>query len=352
MRMYRKHDGLLMYDDFSTLSSKWQTSGNVSVKERPGYLRLSHAAESSTALFSLPQSDFAMEVTAEYTPSAPGDEAGILIWKNADESIEFLEYADPEKTTNVSEWKVRRSGNVYDLLAKVEGEWILMDTGEVAAHKIGVMIKGAPSPGFVPLDVDRVIVCASDVLTVGNLLPGYRVCLHDASGALLDEKAIPDGNTFIQFTMSNLCLSGRLSVYDNTGEKIGEIDGEFFGGDVYEYGTFLQIVREGAELSAIRPNDIGIMRNGSLLLPLSLHNPNTEPALNISLSISQYESKFGFQWADVAADESGKPGAWGDILSYPDLQPGQSVPFWVRVSQADNPPTFGPLFFEIDINHE
>ncbi|WLR50021.1 hypothetical protein LC040_12080 [Bacillus tianshenii] len=350
MRMYRRETGLIVNDQFDILDSRWNISGQANATENPGYLRLMPSAGDTLALFNLPVQDIALEFWADFVPVESVDRAGLIVWKDSETKIELLETL-LTSGKSYDKYRAVRMGLVWDFYG-VTGDTVeYIDSAELEAGKAGVILK---SGSTIPFDVDRMVLCKGDKLYITNVLPGWNVELYDDSNSLVSSKLVEQSTTYVLFEIPRLALSGRIDVKDETNTLIGSIDSEFYGGDVYEYGTYLIVEQNGAELAPDTETDIGYMQNGKLEVQMTLKNPsNVMTAQNIELMVQQYDSKFGYQWADISSDVGGVPGTYSDTLAITSLVPGGEQMFWLKVEKGAPQYTgLEPLQFEIFIDHE
>lgn len=358
MRLAKQQSGLIFEDDFLNLDdARWvlTNSNYASVTERPGYLRLNHASDFDVfALFDIQASNLICEAHADYTPTAVGDEAGMVIWHNSADYIEFVETIDSVAAQTYLNWRIRKTGNTYDFFAEKSGSWEFIDSLMVeGVSKAGFITKAVSETGSVPLDVERIVVCTSNTITVSNLKAGYLVELYDLSDQLVSSFIVPNSDNKVILTLPFLRFDGYIRVLDSVNNEVDRTSGHFYGGDIYSYRSYLDILDNTISIPVNTPYDFGEMQNGEIFHKYTLKNSSLLTATNIVLSVVRHEQEFGIEWAYIAKDVSGVPDTYGTSISFDSLGPGESLDFWVRVRRDPNTPYEGDdnLLFELDLDH-
>ncbi|GBF32203.1 phage protein [Desulfocucumis palustris] len=294
-----------------------------------------------------------LEVTADYIPSEPGDEGGIVVWQSALNKLEFLESLDT-KISEYTVWRAVKRGNLWTFYAKRDGQWELFDSAVLDAPMAGVSLKNGSTGGYMSLNVNEVVLCRSASITIGNVLPGNKVVLYDELQNAVDTKVVPTGYSGVEFILPSAIFKGTVKLFADQAavSPIGEVGPvEFCGGDIYLYGFDIDVYWNGVELSKTGFTDLGKMYNGVIEEMLQVVNNADVDAFDVTLSIKQYLNEFVWQWADVAPDAGGTPGVYGDTIALGTLAPGESRDFWIRVEKADNMFIFKNEHFVIDIQH-
>jgi hypothetical protein len=354
MTLYEVSSGLIFIDDFTSLDSRWIASpvGSYSLTDRPGFFRMKHHLTQDTLLLaSIPENVIAFEVHADYTPTVDGDQGGVVIWNTSEEKIEFLEKIDAERTTSQKNWMVLKDGTDLRFFSDEGNGYDFVDSDVMEATRFGVVLKRGTSTSFTDLDVDKVIVTRGNLLTVTNLVQGQKVQLLDSLGNVIVETPVIEGSA-IQLRLPKLQIEGTLQILDSSDVLIDDIGGTFYGGDVYSIGTDIEIRKGTTELSKTEQTDLGDMIAGVLETQLNVYNPSIVSALNVNLAIAQYSSKFGWEWADIAPDVGGVAGAYGEMITIPELLPGQSIDFWIKVTKGTGYTGLEPLQFNIHLTQD
>ncbi|MDQ0176737.1 hypothetical protein [Bacillus chungangensis] len=349
MRLYRHSSGLIFEDQFNQqLDPKWIASPSkfVTWQERKGFARLNRNMNDVFLLMQTPeQENFIMEVDADYVPIRESDFGGLLVWKNDKERLEFLETADTTET-EYSRWRVSKNGGQYHFSAYKNGSWELIDSATLDSKKIGIVAKGATG-ALLPIDVERVTLTSSDLLTVTNLDPGSTVNVY-IEEKLYQSQTLDGQQIGVQFKLDSLHINAKIEILKGE-EVIDSLTGVFYGGDVLQYGTFLELHHEGKHLDRVDLNFMKQLcdRNGA---QLRIYNPNTVPAKNIQVTVQQFKDRFGYE--QVKLSYTTNPLHDVTELSFASIEPGEYVDFMMKVELQND--TIGidlPTFY-IDINHE
>lgn len=348
MSIHRVQSGLIFDDNFETLDTRWLVSPSDSYdySEEGKRLTLSHnpTDRSTNALFSLPQDEdeLLMQVHAEYVPRYLGDEGGIVIWKNALEKVEFLESEDTAQVGEYSVWRAIKRQNLWTFFAEKNNAWELFDsTICIDPTMAGVVLKGVPRNGYVPLPVDRVILCRGAHVTVGNVNSLYRVVLLNDNGDVVNEQIVPDGFSGIDIELPTIPFRGKIKIYDrNSQGNYVLIDEQLeytdmYGGDMFLRGTDLKVVWDGRELSEVTPTHLGALKQDQIEQKMTVLNDTTgNVAENTQISVAIYKEEFGWEWCDLAEDVNGIPGPYQDTtIPIGTLFAGESKDFWVKITR-------------------
>lgn len=358
-RVYRRKSGVIYDNHFidAHLDSRWRyisPSDCYSLNDRASHLRVNRRPdEDSLIMFPVYSNEsYTMELVADYTPVADGDYAGLVVWKSDTDKIELLESVDTTQPNTVSRLKVVKDGDTYHFFAMQNNVWELIDTSTFDAVNAGLVAKAAEGEDIVPFDVDRFVIVENETLTFGNCLPNYKVKIMSNDGTYSEERVVPEGQTWVEFTLPYSAFEGTVRLFDESGVLLGEISGTIYGGDEFHFGSFLQVRESSVELDRLAPNDMGIMMGGSILKKYEVYNPsNSLTVSNIELTVMKFDDNYGFQWVDIAWDVSGSPDTFGDVLTHTSLGPNKSKSFWVRVKQDGTIVATNPLYFELDIKH-
>lgn len=352
MSIYRVQSGLIFDDNFETFDSRWVVSPSDSCyfNESDKTLTLNHnnTDRSTNALFPIPQDEdeLLIQVHSDYTPKYLGDEGGIVIWKNALEKVEFLESEDTSQIGEYNKWRAVKRQNLWTFFAEKGNAWELFDsTVCVNPTMAGVVLKGVPRTGYVPLIVDRVVLCRGTSISVGNLSSHSKVELVDVDGSVVKQQDVPDGFSGIEIELPSIPFRGKLKVYeaaDNDNHSlVDEQDKlvDMYGGDVFLKGTDLKVIWKGKELNEVSPTNLGSMKDDEIEQQMTVLNDSTENiAENVEISIAVYDEEFGWEWCSLAEDDGGVPGQYeNNKIVLGTLSAGESKNFWVKVSKQPLP---------------
>lgn len=375
MSIHRIQSGLIFDDSFETFdTSRWVMSHSnaYAYSEEEKSLSLFHnqTDRSTNALFSLPQEedDLLLQIKADFTPTKLGDEGGLVVWKNALEKVEFLESEDTTQIGEYSVWRVIKRQNLWTFFAERNQSWELFDsTIMIDPTMAGAVLKGTPKTGYVPLALERVILCKGAHISVGNINSGYKVELIDfTTNTAVREQIVPEGYSGIDIELPTIPFRGRLKIYDTDGAG-GHIliddqkeYADMYGGDIFLRGTDLKVLWDGVEISEVTPTHLGAMKHDEIELKMTVLNDTTgNVAENVTISIAAYDEEFGWEWCDLAEDSSGTPGTYQDlVIPMGTLRAGDSKDFWVKITRATNvDPTvlkkqMRPTYFFLEIKND
>lgn len=340
-----------MFDDnFETLETRWLVSPSDAYAHDDELNRLTlehnNTDRSTNALFEVPteEDDLLLQVHADYVPTHLGDEGGIVVWKNALEKVEFLESEDSLQSGEYSIWRAVKKQNLWTFFAHKNNSWELFDsTVCVDPTMAGVVLKGIDREGYVPLNIDKVILCRGSKVSVGNVNSQYKVELVDDQGETVNSQVVPDGFSGVDLELPSIPFRGKLIVYDKDENgnyyKVNEQEEytDLYGGDVYILGTELTVLWNGEELSEVNPTHLGSLKQDEIEEKMTLLNKSTgNVAENIQVSVAVYEEQFGWRWCDLAVDNEGQPEVYEDTtISMGTLFAGESRDFWVKVVKQD-----------------
>ncbi|UAT29926.1 hypothetical protein K7T73_15365 [Bacillus badius] len=347
MRIYQYSSGLILDEQFNSLGPEWSSTDPANTTIENGSLQLTHSfLRDVSFLREIPAGAGAFEAVVNYTPTAVNDRAGLILFKSSIETAELLESEDANQS-KLENIKVIKNDDVFDLYMKRNGSFEFIDSATYSFSKIGFVVKQGSGSGFVPFRVDQFIITKNDRLEVVNLYEGFKVELTIDSTLL---RATADITGKVTFALPHLITSGTLKIYDQQSNLIGEITTEFVGGDVYYYGSFLELRKDGVSLSDLNPNDIGNIATGKLEEKLEVYNPTATELDDVKIQVKQYSGDNGYQWIDVAPDIYGTPGSYSDMLTIENL-PGQTSSFfWIKVEKQEEIMD-EEIFFSIEIDH-
>lgn len=354
MTLYKRIDGRIRDDVFSTTIPPGYIISPLNRYSFTGTaLQLQHDNLEDVRVLVDVSGPCAVEITADYTPTVASDTGGLILFSDSTRTAEFLERADTSISQTVSRWRVTSTnGTDWDFFSDNGNGFNFIDsTLGFTPKKIGTTLKKGNGSGFLPMDLKRITMTLSDRLLVANVADGLTVELLDDTNTLL--ATANAANNVVSLVLPRLLVQGKIRV-KNGSVILEEVSGLFAGGDRYDSGSTLRIVTDPTtkvELKTTDPTDIGVMANGILQKKLYLYNPSSTTALNVAIAINAYNSKFGYQWADIARDVSGSAGTYLDEINYPSIEAGVLIPFWLRIVQSSDYDGFDPLQFALDLQH-
>lgn len=348
--LYEKESGKIFVDDFDSVNPKWLMSPsnafNNAVKK--GFLRMNHSVDRDVMLLiDRPQDNFAIQVIADYAPTKEGDEGGLLIYQNEKNKVEFLESYSANSLQSNKEWMAICKEDQWDFYTKTDTFFDYADNDSLEAKRIGVVLKRGTAEGFVPLDINKIIMTTSNMLRLRQLYENYKVVLKDTADNILSTNIVAAAHTGIDILLPSLEFEGIIEIYDEENELIAKKHATFYGGDMYCMGSSLQIKMNSEELNTTDPTNLGYMVNNERIVKMTIVNDNIGAATNIKLSIQQYMEKVGYTWALISLDGTN----YSNEIQIDSVAAQDTRDFWVKVVKDTNFLAFEPIYFNIHLKH-
>ncbi|MHA4093498.1 hypothetical protein [Bacillus cereus] len=348
--LYEKESGKIFVDDFDSVNPKWLMSPSNSFNNviKKGFLRMNHSADKDVMLLiDKPQSNFAIQVIADYAPTKEGDEGGLLIYQNEKNKVEFLESYSANSSRSNKEWMAICKEDQWDFYTKTDAFFDYTDNDSLAAKRIGVVLKRGTTEGFVPLDINKIIMTTSNMLRLRQLYENYKVVLKDTADNILSTNIVAAAHTGIDILLPSLEFEGIIEIHDEENELIAKKQATFYGGDMYCMGSSLQIKMNSEELNTTDPTNLGYMVNNERIVKMTIVNDNIGAATNIKLSIQQYMEKVGYTWALISLDGT----SFLNEIQIDSVAAQSTRDFWVKVVKDTNFLAFEPIYFNIHLKH-
>ncbi|PEE95519.1 hypothetical protein [Bacillus cereus] len=348
--LYEKESGKIFVDDFDSVNPKWLMSPSNSFNNaiKKGFLRMNHSANKDVMLLiDKPQSNFAIQVIADYAPTKEGDEGGLLIYQNEKNKVEFLESYSANGSQSNKEWMAICKEDQWDFYTKTDTFFDYADNDSLEAKRIGVVLKRGTAEGFVPLDINKIIMTTSNMLRLRQLYENYKVVLKDTADNILSTNIVAAAHTGIDILLPSLEFEGIIEIYDEENELIAKKQATFYGGDMYCMGSSLQIKMNREELNTTDPTNLGYMVNNERIVKMTIVNDNIGAATNIKLSIQQYMEKIGYTWALISLDGT----SYSNEIQIDSVTAQSTRDFWVKVVKDTNFLAFKPIYFNIHLKH-
>ncbi|EJP81447.1 hypothetical protein [Bacillus cereus] len=348
--LYEKESGKIFVDDFDSVNPKWLMSPSNSFNDaiKKGFLRMNHSADKDVMLLiDKPQSNFAIQVIADYAPTKEGDEGGLLIYQNEKNKVEFLESYSSNSSQSNKEWMAICKEDQWDFYTKTDTFFDYADNDSLAAKRIGVVLKRGTAEEFVPLDINKIIMTTSNMLRLRQLYENYKVVLKDTADNILSTNIVAVAHTGIDILLPSLEFEGIIEIYDEENELIAKKQATFYGGDMYCMGSSLQIKMNSEELNTTDPTNLGYMVNNERIVKMTIVNDNIGAATNIKLSIQQYMEKVGYTWALISLDGT----SYSNEIQIDSVTAQSTRDFWVKIVKDTNFLAFEPIYFNIHLKH-
>ena len=134
-----------------------------------------------------------------------------------------------------------------------------------------------------------------------------------------------------------LVLEGYIQVRAADGSLLAQTEAmELAGGDIFWYNSLdVSVQLEDQVLIPGQEVDLGGFVEGAIERRLVITNNSTTPASNVAVKGLVYGDYLGWQWVSFAPEVSGVPGEYVAELTISAIEPGQSVPVWLKVTRQE-----------------
>nr|WP_230690632.1 hypothetical protein [Bacillus thuringiensis] len=348
--LYEKESGKIFVDDFDSVNPKWLMSPSSAFNNavKKGFLRMNHSADKDVMLLiDKPQGNFAIQVIVDYAPTKEGDEGGLLLYQNEKNKVEFLESYSANSSQSHKEWMAICKEDQWDFYTKTNIFFDYMDNDSLVAKRIGVVLKRGTAEGFVPLDINKIIMTKSNMLRLRQLYENYKIVLKDTADNILSTNIVAAAHTGIDILLPSLEFEGIVEIYDEENELLAKKQATFYGGDMYCMGSSLQIKMNNEELNTTDPTNLGYMVDNERIVKMTIVNDNIGVATNIKLSIQQYMEKVGYTWVLISLGGTN----YLNEIQIDSIAAQSTRDFWVKVVKETNLLAFEPIYFNIHLIH-
>ncbi|MGE1016389.1 hypothetical protein ACQGSC_29045, partial [Bacillus wiedmannii] len=261
--------------------------------------------------------------------------------------VEFLEsYASNSSQSN-KEWLAICKEDQWDFYTKTDTFFDYANKDSLSAERVGVVLKRGTEEGFVPLDINKIIMTTSNVLRLRQLYENYKIVLKDTADNILSTNIVAAAHTGIDILLPSLEFEGIVEIYDEENELLAKKQSTFYGGDMYCMGSSLQIKMNNEELNTTNPTNLGYMVNNERIVKMTIVNDNIGAATNIKLSIQQYMEKIGYTWALISLDGNN----YLNEIQVDSVAAQSTRDFWVKVVKDTYSLAFEPIYFNVHLKH-
>ncbi|MEB9880830.1 hypothetical protein P4K67_29690, partial [Bacillus cereus] len=228
--LYEKESGKIFVDNFDFVNPKWlmslSSAFNNAIKK--GFLRMNHSADKDVMLLiDKPQGNFAIQIIADYAPTKDGDEGGLLLYQNEKNKVEFLESYAANSSQSHKEWMAICKEDQWDFYTKTDTFFDYANNDSLSAERIGVVLKRGTAEGFVPLDINKIIMTKSNILRLRQLYENYKVVLKDTADNILSTNIVAAAHTGIDILLPSLEFEGIVEIYDEENELLAKKQSTF-----------------------------------------------------------------------------------------------------------------------------
>lgn len=308
MNLVRISKGELFFDEFnsSSLNSNWQTIPNdplrYSLIELDSQLKLFHGIPDFMILTDEPGVSYVFDMKNNYIPLSEGVQAGIVVFKELNDSLEILEYYDIQKDSSFVYKYLRlvKNGSNYTIYAKNTelSSWELIASVKFEdAGKVGLIIKGPLIAGAPEFEVDYVRMYKNQEVRIVNVPVGYKVEAYREDGSIIGAKRVLDQYNGVSFQFDEVpSIRVVVKIYDGINSLIGNSTIDVCGGDVWFYGAILQVKVDGQNLYQDTDYFLGHFKNSEINFQVTIENNQSFTFENISLTAEQYDTNIGYQF--------------------------------------------------------
>lgn len=345
MALLQKLEGGKIFEDLfssTTLNPAWEQSvtdaTRFSLSERAGYLRLKHGDTSYSLMMDMPNRDCVFEIGVDYNPQIQLDTGGIIVFRDVDTNVQLVNYFNPTSPTIYQKMRLVKSGDEYaGYGSKTNGAtWELIGTTSLEnMHKLGLTINGKVETNSVPMDVDYVRIYGSTQCSVNNMTPGMKARLYNSGGTLLSTVTCLAGMDTVSFDLTTMSIPfiGKIEVEDLAGTKYPLSNQEIWGGDIFWYGSLIELTHNGVPINVVDETKLGSMVNGRIEAKITMRNPSSEMIPHVIVTPQLYFDYVGGDWVKIAEDVGGIPGDVKDSLSIDFVLPGGIREFWLIITK-------------------
>lgn len=362
-----KERGFIFEDDFSTgISARWEITPNTPSRVVYGDTGLALKHGSSRIFMFLKEltstKEFVLDMKNIYNPTVDGDVGGLIVYAGEDDFIALDEYFDLNKGTAESyPWvRIVRNYNYYYAYWSNNGiEWhnLGSNTLDQLSPKIGVFLEGVVGSD---LFVEKIRVIKSTLVTVGNLHSGIKISIVGPDDTVYATEICRKQDTKVQFDVSDLPIPFQGKFVIDTGVEVleGSTFIDIFGGDFYHFEVSPDLIFHLGE-EAIKLNNgveefLGQFNQSSneQVCKVIVRNPLLGAFKNIKVSLAEYLGTDHWdRLIDIANDDGGVPGEWGDVVNIDELGPGVEKFMWAKLKREYDPTLYtSTVYFGLNVS--
>jgi hypothetical protein len=365
MNTVRLIKGEIFFDDFDliNLDSRWtilpQDSSRYSLTERSGFIKLLHGTVDLMMLTDEPGASYVMDIRNEYVPLEDSDQAGIIIFRTQDDSLELLEYYDPTKDSSIvyEYLRVIKQGSIYTFygMNTLGGTWELIGSVEyTSAGKVGLIVKGLQDALSQDLQIDFVRIYQSQEIQFLNVPFGYMVTMCYSNGQIASAAKVADQYSGVNLLFTDIPnLDAYFQIFD-TNNQLVHTSATFpvCGGDVYFYGAVLTVDVNGNDMSQDTDYFLGYFQNSVINFTIEISNTYNLDFLGVTLQAVQYDTDPSYTMVTFDIDPAGTFTA--SQLSLGTIVANGSATVYGRITRnvtLDNPPDITPYKFNLQLEN-
>lgn len=342
MNIKRLVTGALFFDNFdtTTLDEHWDVLPNDSLRyslvERPGYLKMYHGEQDLYILTEEPE-NYVLDMRNEYVPLNVLVQSGLVVFRELGSNLEILEFYDENKpSSSIYEYiRLIKQGRTYTIYGRQTSsdDWELIDvTIFDSSGRVGLLCKGPQVSGASIFSVDYVKIYSRQEVKVLNVPQGYRVEIRlEENHAVIASRKVYSPYSGVDITLTDVpTIRAYFTILDENGLlKTTSSVFDMCGGDVYYYGTNLDVYVNGLDMRPDNEYFLGYYQDSSIDFTVSIHNPHAEDFNNIVLSAIQHANDtIGYTLVRFSTDDGV---TWETTASIAKVSSGQMITFRGRI---------------------
>lgn len=345
MKIIKKDGGLVFRDQFTSLSN-WVTTSPTNTSVGTGLVITHNENKDVRVMRDIPQNVNVLELAVDYTPIVENDAAGIILYASDKTSLEIIETIDNDQG-NITDYKIIRQNGEFNVFICRDGVYEFVTSSASPFTKFGFLVKKGTGT-FEPLKALEVFGTRNQFLTFSALPSGCYIEVTDGDNTATEMVT----NGVARYEMAHAEQTLAVKIYTETNELIYENEQLYEAGTEYYASSELLLLKDGVALDLETDNEIGSIVGSVVEKKLEIKNPLAYPINNINVQVIEYLNQYGYTLADIAPDDNGAPGAYGDTLIIPTLEPQSSVFFWFKFDKTGDASGVRSLYTRIAILHD
>lgn len=283
------------------------------------------------------EDSFVIEITQDYIPT--GTEAGgIILYKSNQDFIELINRKD-QLGNYYSALRIVKVKNVISAYGlRTTGSWdFISKTGIGEITKAGIVYYTDGSIENSDFEVSNIKIYRDMNLTFLNAIPGMKILVKNEDDEIIRTEICPDATNFMILNLESLDLINKTMEFISPSDRfIDSIDGNTVcGGDIWNLGYQVELWYKQQKL---QPSDfyrLEALINNQREIKLTLKNTTESLFKNILIRVRQYYDYRGYDLVEFANDIGNRPDTYESSLTIFNLNPGESIYFWLRVNKRE-----------------
>lgn len=304
--------GKIFFEEFegTDLDPRWEVTPNDTLRYTlaDSFINIYHGVPKFMLLTNEPD-NYVLDLKNDYIPVSTNNDAGIIVFKSIDGSLEILEYFDVLKSAvSVYEYiRLVKSGDIYTVYGKNNdfSDWSLIGSVEFkSAGKVGLCANGPSLQNSPVFKVDYIRVYKSQRVKYLNIPPNYRVEFLREDNTLIDTKIVGSLKNGVEFLLEDVPpINAYFKLYDETNNLIHTSRVyDVCGGDMFFYGAGLTVTVNGYDLRQDTDYFLGYYKNSEIDLDIRLTNEYQMDFHNVVITTAPYENDESYSFVRLSVD--------------------------------------------------